>query len=373
MEAWLSYLRNLDKRIWYVLLLLFALAFPWIIQSNYWISVAVVFGIWAILGLSLNIIVGYAGLFQLGHAAFWAVGAYTTAILNTRYGIPILVCMPISAVIAAIFAILISRPILHLRGDYLCIVTIGFGEIVRLFLFNDPFGITGGINGIRGIDRPSFFGITINTPLSYYYYVLFFLLITLVAMQRLENSRLGRAWTYVREDETAAETMGIDTVRVKMLAFAIGAAWAGVAGNIYASRYTVIAPETFSFWNSVVMFCIVVLGGTGSIPGIFVGTIGMVVLPELLRELPLLTQAILGLLRAPLGALGGFGAVEQKLMMISKSIADNIPMWRMLIFGAAMVAMMIFRPEGLWPHWRYRLELRREEEAAPASVGTAGH
>lgn len=329
MKAVLNYLRNLDRRILYGALIAGALLIPVIIRNDYWISALVLFGIWAILGLSLNIIVGYAGLFQLGHAAFWAVGAYTTAILNIYLKVPILVCMPISALVAAFFAILISRPILHLRGDYLCIVTIGFGEIVRLFLYNDPFKITGGVNGLRGIARPSFFGLEINTPTAYYYYVLFFVFITILAMQRLENSRLGRAWNYIREDELAAEAMGIDTVKAKLLAFALGAAWAGVAGNIYASRYTVIAPETFSFWNSVVMFCIVVLGGTGSIPGVFVGTAGMILLPELLR-----------------------------------TILSSILEWRLLIFGIAMVAMMIFRPEGLWPHRRYRLELRREETSS---------
>ncbi len=329
MKAVLNYLRNLDRRVLYGALIAGALLIPVIIRNDYWISALVLFGIWAILGLSLNIIVGYAGLFQLGHAAFWAVGAYTTAILNIYLKVPILVCMPISALVAAFFAILISRPILHLRGDYLCIVTIGFGEIVRLFLYNDPFKITGGVNGLRGIARPSIFGLEINTPTAYYYYVLFFVLITILAMQRLENSRLGRAWNYIREDELAAEAMGIDTVKAKLLAFALGAAWAGVAGNIYASRYTVIAPETFSFWNSVVMFCIVVLGGTGSIPGVFVGTAGMILLPELLR-----------------------------------TILSSILEWRLLIFGIAMVAMMIFRPEGLWPHRRYRLELRREETSS---------
>jgi len=329
MKAVLNYLRNLDRRVLYGALIAGALLIPVIIRNDYWISALVLFGIWAILGLSLNIIVGYAGLFQLGHAAFWAVGAYTTAILNIYLKVPILVCMPISALVAAFFAILISRPILHLRGDYLCIVTIGFGEIVRLFLYNDPFKITGGVNGLRGIARPSIFGLEINTPTAYYYYVLFFALITILAMQRLENSRLGRAWNYIREDELAAEAMGIDTVKAKLLAFALGAAWAGVAGNIYASRYTVIAPETFSFWNSVVMFCIVVLGGTGSIPGVFVGTAGMILLPELLR-----------------------------------TILSSILEWRLLIFGIAMVAMMIFRPEGLWPHRRYRLELRREETSS---------
>lgn len=329
MKAVWNYLRNLDRHILYGALIAVVLLIPVIIRNDYWISALVLFGIWAILGLSLNIIVGYAGLFQLGHAAFWAVGAYTTAILNIYLKVPILVCMPISALVAAFFAILISRPILHLRGDYLCIVTIGFGEIVRLFLYNDPFKITGGVNGLRGIERPSIFGLEINTPTAYYYYVLFFVLVTILAMQRLENSRLGRAWNYVREDELAAEAMGIDTVKAKLLAFALGAAWAGVAGNIYASRYTVIAPETFSFWNSVVMFCIVVLGGTGSIPGVFVGTAGMILLPELLR-----------------------------------TVLSSILEWRLLVFGIAMVAMMIFRPEGLWPHRRYRLELRQEETSS---------
>lgn len=329
MKALFTHFKNLDRRVLYGAFLAIVLLFPLVVRNDYWISTWVLFGIWVILGLSLNIIVGYAGLFQLGHAAFWAVGAYTTAILNIYLKVPILVCLPISALVAAFFAIIISKPILHLRGDYLCIVTIGFGEIVRLFLYNDPFKITGGVNGLRGIARPSILGLEINTPTDYYYYVLFFVLITILAMHRLENSRLGRAWNYVREDEMAAEAMGIDTVKVKLLAFAIGAAWAGVAGNIYASRYTVIAPETFSFWNSVVMFCIVVLGGTGSIPGVFVGTLGMIVLPEILKH-----------------------------------VLSAILEWRLLVFGIAMVIMMIFRPEGLWPHRRYRLELRREESTS---------
>ena len=232
MRALWDYFRNLDRRIFYGVLLAVVLLFPLVVRNDYWISTWVLFGIWAILGLSLNIIVGYAGLFQLGHAAFWAVGAYTTAILNIYLKVPILVCLPISALVAAFFAVLIARPILHLRGDYLCIVTIGFGEIVRLFLYNDPFKITGGVNGLRGIARPSIFGLEISTPTAYYYYVLFFVIITILAMQRLENSRLGRAWNYIREDEMAAEAMGIDTVKYKLLAFAIGAAWAGAAGNI---------------------------------------------------------------------------------------------------------------------------------------------
>jgi len=316
--------------------------------ANRWIQVANFFFIYALLGLSLNIILGYAGLFQLGHAAFYAVGAYTTAILSTKLGIPVLWLLPLSGLVAAIFAVLISRPILHLRGDYLCIVTIGFGEIVRIALRNDAsslaflgkipalrgFGervselvITGGPNGIFGISRPSLFGLALREQWHYYYMFLVFVAFTIFAMRRLENSRLGRAWTCIREDELAAEAMGIDTVQMKLLAFAVGAAWAGVTGSLYASWVTVIAPESFSFWESVIMFCIVVLGGTGSIPGVLVGTLGMVVLPELLREVLL-----------------------------------NIQQWRMLLFGAAMVLMMVFRPQGLWPSRRVRLGAMMEEE-----------
>ncbi|MCR4407631.1 MAG: branched-chain amino acid ABC transporter permease [Anaerolineae bacterium] len=350
MKDFRARLRNLDKRGWYLILGIMVLLFPVIVRSDRWVQVANFFFIYAMLGLSLNIILGYAGLFQLGHAAFYAVGAYTTAILSTHFGVPIFVALPISGLLAAIFAILISRPILHLRGDYLCIVTIGFGEIVRIALRNDVSSlvflakipglallkeklttmvITGGPNGIMGIARPRILGFVFRQQWHYFYLFLAFVAFTIFAMRRLENSRLGRAWTCVREDELAAEAMGIDTVRVKLLAFAIGAAWAGVAGSLYASWVTVIAPESFSFWESVIMFCIVVLGGTGSIPGVLVGTIGMVVLPELLREVLL-----------------------------------NIQQWRMLIFGAAMIFMMVVRPEGLWPSQRFRRELELAREMA---------
>jgi branched-chain amino acid transport system permease protein len=343
-------LRELDERYLYSALAALVILFPWIVRSVRWIQVVNFFFVYALLGLSLNIILGYAGLFQLGHAAFYAVGAYTTAILSSRYDIPTFWLLPVAGLVSAVFGILISRPILHLRGDYLCIVTIGFGEIVRIALRNDASSlvflaripglqflegkltglvITGGPNGIFGIHRPAILGFTFRQQWHYYYLFLAFVVFTVFAMRRLENSRLGRAWTCVREDELAAEAMGINTVRVKLLAFAIGAAWAGVAGNLYASWVTVIAPESFSFWESVIMFCIVVLGGTGSIPGVLVGTVGMVVLPEILREVLL-----------------------------------NIQQWRMLIFGAAMIAMMVFRPEGLWPSQRFRRELELAKEAA---------
>ena len=207
----------------------------------------------------------------------------------------------------------VSRPILHLRGDYLAIVTIAFGEIVRMLLVNNVVGITGGANGLSGIANRSIFGFTFKTILEQLLPGLFFVVITIFAVRRLENSRLGRAWMYVREDELAAEAMGVDTVRVKAIAFVLGSAWAGLAGVLYASRITVISPDLGRFLESVIMFCIVVLGGTGSIPGVFVGTFGMVVLPELFRV-----------------------------------VRD----WRDGFVGLAMVLMMIFRPAGLWPSRR---------------------
>ena len=402
--------------VWEAVLLLLALALPYMgFMDRSRTSLAVFAGIYVMLGLSLNIIVGYAGLFQLGHAAFFGLGAYTAAILSIERNITILATIPIAALVAGGAAILVSKPILHLRGDYLCIVTIAFGEIFRIAVTNNAFGITGGSNGLFGAGRPEFplpwvspvpeivlviilllhlllthrsgpvlrwggaglialayfllppmgghdqlfvvsmamggvalaavaflrergldvrgqiaglaivvalfallvavradplaTGIDRNideyfnvrdpvtvlgvewTPVAfkrdarpYYFLVLAFIVVTIVGMRRLQNSRLGRAWLYVREDQLAAEAMGIDTTQVKMAAFAIGSAWAGVAGVLYASRFTVVAPESFNFLQSVIMFCIVVLGGSGSIPGILVGTLGMVVLPELLRD-----------------------------------------------------------------------------------------
>jgi branched-chain amino acid transport system permease protein len=316
-------LRNIRNRHhWWPLVLLGAGWFcvP-LFANSYWTDVANFFGIYMLLGLSLNIIVGYAGMFNLGHAAFYAVGAYTTAIINTRFGIPLLVLMPIAALTAAGFAALITRPVLHLRGDYLCIVTIGFGEIVRIALINNPFGLTGGPNGVLGIDRPALFGFTFYQPGHFFYLIWVIVILVMFGMRRLENSRLGRAWNYVREDELAAEAMGIDATNMKLLAFILGAGLAGIAGTLYAGKMTVIAPESFGFWESVVIFAIVVLGGPGSIPGVVVGTFGMFVLPEIFR---------------------GFSSA------------------RMLVFGAAMMLMMIFRPQGLWPSQRV-LRVRQAE------------
>ncbi len=278
--------------------------------NPYWVDVLNNVGLYAILGLSLNLIVGHAGIFNLGHAAFFAVGAYTAAILNTLCGIPVLWLLPVCALTAGVFAGIIARPIIHLRGDYLCIVTIGVGEILRIALTNDVFGITGGPNGIFGISRPTVFGYVIRKPHDFYYLIGAFLMVTIFLFHRLENSRFGRAVNYLREDETAAEGSGIDTSHYKLAVFVLGAAWAGMAGDIFAAKMTIIAPESFNFWESVVMFAIVILGGSGSIPGVLLGAVLVVGLPEVFRD-----------------------------------FADA----RMLIFGAAMVIMMIVRTEGILP------------------------
>lgn len=310
--------------LWQAALVAFLILLP-LPLGNYYRTVIWRTGLYIMLGLSLNLIVGYAGLFQLGHAAFFAIGAYTAAILNLRLGIPLLYTFPAAVLMAAFLGYLITRPILHLRGDYLAIVTIAFGEVVRLALVNNLFGITGGANGLSGIQRPVLFGLVLRQPLHHYYLLLFFLIITVVAMRRLEASRLGRAWMTIREDEAAAEAMGIDTTNLKLLAFVLGSGWAGLAGALYAGQLTVISPDMAKFMESVVMFCIVVLGGAGSIPGVVVGALGMVTLPELFRPLK-----------------------------------D----WRDAWMGLAMVAMMIARPEGLWPSRRIQMEIHTEEETA---------
>ena len=324
MTALRERLQKVNPLWWQLGLLVVAILLP-LPLGDYNRSVLWRTALYIILGLSLNIIVGYAGLFQLGHAAFYALGAYTTALLNIYLGVPILVTLPIAILVGALFGYLITRPILHLRGDYLCIVTIAFGEVVRLALVNNIFGITGGANGLSGIDRLVLFGFVLRKPIYHYYLVLFFLVFTIFAVRRLENSRLGRAWMYIREDEVAAEAMGIDTVRVKLLAFVIGSGWAALAGSLYAAKITVVSPDQAKFLESVIMFCIVVLGGTGSIPGVFVGTLGMVTLPEL-----------------------------------SRALKD----WRDAWLGLAMVVMMIARPEGLWPSRRIRMEIRAAKEEA---------
>ena len=262
--------KNSIFKNWMVILaaILF-LILPFIIDA-YWVDVLFFFGIYALLGLSLNIVLGEVGLFDLGHMGFMAIGAYTTAILNTTFGIPIIILLPVSAIAAGAFAWLVCSPIIHLRGDYLCIVTIGMGEIVRLTLNNNPFGITGGPNGVFGIDFPSLGNIfVVDNSTKFYYFIWLIVGLTIIGLVNLQRSRIGRAWNCIREDEIAAEATGIDVRYYKLLAFVLGAGLAGVAGNIYATKLMMVSPESFNFMESCMLFCIVLIGGMGSIPGIF--------------------------------------------------------------------------------------------------------
>lgn len=282
--------------------------------NDYLLDVAFFFGMYTLLGLSLNIVLGEVGLFDFGHAGFYAIGAYTTAILNTVYGIPILVLIPVSALAAGLFAYVVVSPVIHLRGDYLLIVTIGVGEIVRLVLINNPFGLTGGSNGVVGVDYPALTRfLVIDSSAEFYLMIWLVVALAIVGLIHLQQSHVGRAWNCIREDEIAAKATGINVRGYKLLAFVLGAALAGVGGSIYASKMMVVSPHSFTFMESALFFCIVLIGGMGSIPGVFVGAAAISLFPEIFR---------------------GFAQ------------------YRMLIFGAVLVAMMVFRPGGIWPRKR---------------------
>ena len=278
--------------------------------STYGVDVLDSVGVYALLALSLNLVLGEAGLYDMGHAAFFAVGAYTTAILTTRLGLPLLATLPAAALAAGLFAALVALPVLRLRGDYLLVVTVGLGEIVRIALVNDVGGWTGGANGIFGIPRPALFGAKLRTPEQLFGLIWGAVGLTVLVFRRLSTSRFGRQLRSLAEDEVAAEGSGVDTARARLAAFVLGSAWAGMAGTLFAAKMTVVSPESFGFWESVLVFAMVLLGGAGSIPGVLLGAFLVAGLPELFR----------GLASA-----------------------------RMLVFGLALVVMMVFRPQGLWP------------------------
>lgn len=275
-----------------------------------------------VLALGLNIVVGFAGLLDLGYVAFYAVGAYFYALLSIKAGLSFWAVLPLSAIMAAIFGILLGFPTLRLRGDYLAIVTLGFGEMIRITL-NNWDSLTGGPNGILGIRGPDMLGLSFSQPYHYYYLIIIIGIFTVFVVNRLNNSRIGRAWIAIREDEIAAEAMGINIVKMKLLAFALGAFFAGMAGAFFAGKMKFVSPESFTFFESVIILCMVVLGGMGSILGVILGAVVLIILPESLR---------------------GF---------------QN---YRMLIFGGAMAAMMLFRPQGIIGNIKRRLELHPEDE-----------
>jgi len=317
--------RLLDKpefnRFALVIIAIFTLIFPFVF-SHYQINIMTTALIYVMLGLGLNIEVGLAGLLDLGYVAFYAVGAYSYALLNYHFGFGFWTLLPVGALLAAFSGILIGLPVLRLRGDYLAIVTLGFAEIIRLILENwNTFSF--GPSGISNIPRPGLFGIHLTSEQSaiYMYYLLVvFCLLAIFVVHRLKNSRIGRAWNALREDELACQAMGIDKTRTKLTAFALGATWAGIAGVLFAAKTTFINPASFTFLESAMILSIVVLGGMGSIIGVIIAALAIILLPEYLRV-----------------------------------FSD----YRMLLFGAALIAMMIFRPQGILADVRKKYEFHK--------------
>ena len=322
--------------------------------------------VFVVLALGLNIVVGYAGLLDLGYAAFFAIGAYATGILTSplhdlewNFWLVIWIC----AAVASIFGIILGAPTLRLRGDYLAIVTLGFGEIVPIvfrnldsitipFLGIYDFNLTNGVQGLNPVGRPVLFGFEFGfDPLPWYYLILLIGAFVIFASWRLENSRMGRSWMAIREDETAADCMGVDPIRTKLLAFALGASFSGFAGAFYAAKLQAIFPELFKFQVSIMILCMVVLGGMGNIRGVVIG--GLLI--------TFFDRVILAQSTQIMRAIG--------IALNSPSLAKiDLSLWRWFFFGLALIVVMVLRPEGLFPSKARQAELRGVEikERAPA-------
>ncbi|PLY15247.1 MAG: branched-chain amino acid ABC transporter permease [Sedimenticola sp.] len=301
--------------------LIFALLFPALFDT-YQTNIMTTALMYVVLGLGLNIVVGLAGLLDLGYVAFYLVGAYSYALLNYHFDIGFWMALPIGAMLAALFGIVLGFPVLRLRGDYLAIVTLGFGEIIRLVMENWN-AFSHGPSGISNIPRPGFFGmdLSLDSAILYIYYlVVALVIITIFVVNRLQDSRLGRAWIALREDEIACQAMGIDKTKTKLTAFALGATWAGLVGVIFAAKTTFINPASFTFLESAIILSIVVLGGMGSILGVIFGALVLILLPEYLR-------------------------------VFSE--------YRMLAFGGILVVMMVFRPQGLIANVRRTYQFKK--------------
>ena len=320
-----------------------------------WVRIADFALLYIMLALGLNIVVGYAGLLDLGYIAFFAVGAYNYALLSSpQFGLhwPVWAVLPLGALLACMFGVLLGAPTLRLRGDYLAIVTLGFGEIIRIFLnnLNAPINITNGPQGISMIDpvrsggislgaTQEIFGISLPSVHLYYYLFLCFTLLVIFVSLRLEDSRIGRAWMAIREDEVAAEAMGINTRNIKLLAFAMGATFGGLSGGLFAGFQGFVSPESFGLMESIMILCMVVLGGMGNIGGVVLGGVLLVLLPEALRN--------------------GAGPAQQWLF--GKTLVDPESL-RLLLFGVALIVVMLVRPAGLWPSTQRRRELSDDDE-----------
>ena len=342
-----------------ILLIAIALAvLPFALASagTTWVRITNLAILFILLSLGLNIVVGFAGLLDLGYIAFYAVGAYVYALLaSPQFDIhlPFWAILPLGALVACIFGVLLGAPTLKLRGDYLAIVTLGFGEIIRIFLNNlsQPVNITNGPQGISRIDpiriggfdfgkTETFFGLVFSGPIKYYYLLLVVLLLVILVNIRLQHSRIGRAWEAIREDEVAARSIGINTTNLKLLAFAMGASFGGIAGGIFSAMQGFVSPESFVLVESIMVLSMVVLGGMGNIFGVIVGALLLSFVPELLRHTIDPLQK----------SLFGRSIVEPEVI-------------RMLLFGLALVLMMLYRPAGLWPSVVRRRELAQQTES----------
>jgi branched-chain amino acid transport system permease protein len=321
---------------------LVALPFALAQVGTAWVRITNLAILFVLLSLGLNIVVGFAGLLDLGYIAFYAVGAYVYALLASPHfnlHLPWWVILPIGAAVACLFGVLLGAPTLKLRGDYLAIVTLGFGEIVRIFLNNlsEPFNLTNGPKGITTIDpirigevnfanTSNFGGLLVSGTIKYYFFLLAVLLVVIVINLRLQDSRIGRAWEAIREDELAARAMGINTRNLKLLAFAMGASFGGVAGGMFSAIQQFISPESFILVESVMVLSMIVLGGMGNIWGVILGAFLLSFVPEILR----------------------YTVEPVQRWIFGRSIIDP-EVIRMLLFGLAMVLMMLFRPAGLLP------------------------
>jgi branched-chain amino acid transport system permease protein len=335
---------------------LFALPFVLAMAGTAWVRITNLAILFVLLSLGLNIVVGFAGLLDLGYIAFYAVGAYVYALLASPHfnlHLPWWAILPIGAAVACMFGILLGTPTLKLRGDYLAIVTLGFGEIIRIFLNNlsEPFNLTNGPKGITTIDSVKVAGLdfanttrfgdfAVSGTIKYYYFLLAVLVVVIVINLRLQDSRIGRAWEAIREDELAARAMGINTTHMKLLAFAMGASFGGVAGGMFSAIQGFISPESFILNESVMVLAMVVLGGMGNIWGVILGAVLLSFVPEILR----------------------YTVEPAQRWVFGRSIIDP-EVIRMLLFGLAMVVMMLFRPAGILPSAVRKRELARPEAA----------
>ncbi len=344
-----------NKLITFLMVAAALLVLPLLLQQggNAWVRIVDMALLYVMLALGLNIVVGYAGLLDLGYVAFFAVGAYMYALLGSPHlaaafpaiaaafpdglHLPIWAAILASAALAGFFGVLLGAPTLKLRGDYLAIVTLGFGEIIRVFLNNldRPINLTNGPKGINQIDSikffgfdlgksHDFFGIEVASVSMYYYLFVVLVIFSIIISHRLQNSRIGRAWMAIREDEIAAKAMGINTRNLKLLAFGMGATFGGVSGSMFAAFQGFVSPESFSLMESIMMVAMVVLGGIGHLPGVVLGALLLAALPEVLRYVA-----------APLQAMTD-GRLDSSIL-------------RQLLIALAMIVIMLMRPRGLWP------------------------